>query len=328
MNDVQDIGILSDKLISYLRTKLGNPAIGFASPLTRLQGGYETSTYRFELDPASNELSRPLVLRLYPQFYGTRSAIWESTVQDILAGEGYPAARVHVVCTDMSILGGAFFIMDHLSGRPLAAAPPDSVPGLLGQTHAELHNIDPDLLLEALKEKGVDEDGYRLESRFDWLRGRARELPWLLQAIDWLLDHRPLEECQQVAQARRENETNSFEILYGTPTHAAWALSQLGDLSGVPVLAELLDSELALWVGDLCRKLGRQQDATDVYERVADEELLAGRHARAIAILKRVLESVAPQRADLRLKLEAMGISIDTLTAEQEKYLNQWQVGT
>ncbi len=45
---------------------------------------------------------------------------------------------------------------------------------------------------------------------------------------------------------RCENETNSFEILYGTPTHAAWALAQLGDLSGVPVLAELLDSELAL----------------------------------------------------------------------------------
>ena len=61
-----------------------------------------------------------------------------------------------------------------------------------------------------------------------------------------LLDHRPPEERQQVAQARRENETNSFEILYGTPTHAAWALGQLGDLSGVPVLAELLESDLVL----------------------------------------------------------------------------------
>jgi len=61
-----------------------------------------------------------------------------------------------------------------------------------------------------------------------------------------LLDHRPLEERRQVAQARRENETNSFEILYGTPTHAAWALWQLGDPSGVPVLAKLLDCELAL----------------------------------------------------------------------------------
>jgi adenosylhomocysteinase len=38
-----------------------------------------------------------------------------------------------------------------------------------------------------------------------------------------------------------------------------------------------------------------------------------------------------PEEIDMeiaRLKLEAMGVTIDTLTAEQEKYLNQWQVGT
>jgi adenosylhomocysteinase len=38
-----------------------------------------------------------------------------------------------------------------------------------------------------------------------------------------------------------------------------------------------------------------------------------------------------PQEIDMeiaRLKLAAMGVSIDKLTAEQENYLNQWQVGT
>jgi len=29
-----------------------------------------------------------------------------------------------------------------------------------------------------------------------------------------------------------------------------------------------------------------------------------------------------------RLKLESMGIQIDTLTAEQEKYLSSWEMGT
>ena len=61
-----------------------------------------------------------------------------------------------------------------------------------------------------------------------------------------LVDQRPPTERRQVAQMSRENETNSFEILYGTPTHAAWALAQLGDHSGVPVLAGLLESDLAL----------------------------------------------------------------------------------
>ena len=29
-----------------------------------------------------------------------------------------------------------------------------------------------------------------------------------------------------------------------------------------------------------------------------------------------------------RLKLESMGVEIDSLTAQQEKYLNSWQEGT
>jgi adenosylhomocysteinase len=29
-----------------------------------------------------------------------------------------------------------------------------------------------------------------------------------------------------------------------------------------------------------------------------------------------------------RLKLQAMGVFVDTLTAEQDKYLNSWEEGT
>jgi hypothetical protein len=85
MKTVQDVNTLADNLISYLRAKLGNPTIDFASMLTQLQGGYETATYRVELDGVPDELSRPLVLRLYPQSHGTGNAIWESTVQNVLA---------------------------------------------------------------------------------------------------------------------------------------------------------------------------------------------------------------------------------------------------
>lgn len=75
MEIAQDIDALSDKFISYLRAEFGNPDLRLAAPMTRLQGGFETASYRFELDGAPNELCRPLVLRLYPQFYGTQNAI-------------------------------------------------------------------------------------------------------------------------------------------------------------------------------------------------------------------------------------------------------------
>ena len=40
---------------------------------------------------------------------------------------------------------------------------------------------------------------------------------------------------------------------------------------------------------------------------------------------------VVPEEIDreiARLKLESMGVAIDTLTAEQEKYLTSWDQGT
>lgn len=188
-----DMDYISDKLISYLRDELKNPRIEYSSSLTQLQGGYETSTYRFKLKGVGDELSRFLVLRLYPQFYGTQNAIWESTVQNVLAGEGYPVARAHFVCTDMSILGGAFFIMDYIPGQLLMNAPPETVPEILGKTHAELHKIDPKALIGALEEQGIDEYAYTLNSRFDWLQGRADKLPWVREGAGWLIDNRPPE---------------------------------------------------------------------------------------------------------------------------------------
>ena len=77
-----------------------------------------------------------------------------------------------------------------------------------------------------------------------------------------LLDHRPPEERRQVTQMRRENETNSLEILHGTPTHAAWALAQLGDLSGVPVLAELVRDHAQRLLQEITgQRLGKNRQA-------------------------------------------------------------------
>lgn len=212
MNHTQDVKTLSDKLIAYLRAELGDPALDFACPLAQLQGGYETWTYRFELDGATGDLSGPLVLRLYPPFYGTRNAVWESIVQNVLAKEGYPVARAYVVCTDMSILGGAFFIMAHLPGQLLGTVHSETMPDLLGKTHAELHRIDPGPLIETLKKQGIDEYEYGLSGRFGWLDNRANKLPWIRPVVDWLLDHRP-PDPERLAVCH--GDFHAFNILFG-----------------------------------------------------------------------------------------------------------------
>ena len=80
-----DMGLISDKLLGYLRDQLKDPNIEYCQPLKQLQGGYETSIYRFQLKGVGGDFSQRLVLRLYPQFYGTQNAVWESTVQNALA---------------------------------------------------------------------------------------------------------------------------------------------------------------------------------------------------------------------------------------------------
>jgi HEAT repeat protein len=47
-------------------------------------------------------------------------------------------------------------------------------------------------------------------------------------------------------QVNIDMENTDFETAWGIQTNAAWALAQLGDLSGVPALIKLLDSDQAL----------------------------------------------------------------------------------
>jgi adenosylhomocysteinase len=49
-------------------------------------------------------------------------------------------------------------------------------------------------------------------------------------------------------------------------------------------------------------------------------------HDRLQKAVYSVPEEIDQQIA--RLKLEAMGVSIDVLTPEQEAYLNEWRMGT
>ena len=184
---------ISDDLLSYLRAELDSPQITYRAPLTQMRGGYETCSFRFQLDGAPPELSGPLVLRLYPAFYGASKAQWESAVQNLLAGQGFPVARAPLLCTEPSVLGGAFYLMEFLPGELMIAAPPETIPGLLGRAHARLHRIDPTPLVRVLEERGFDKRRYRLEGRLAWLEEQATAYSWLGEAVSWLLQNRPPE---------------------------------------------------------------------------------------------------------------------------------------
>ena len=182
---------VADRFINYLKTKFDNQHIAYASPLTKIEGGFETAIYRFQLQGAENAFADPLVLRLYPEYYGSGNAVWESTIQTVLAAQGYPVARTHLLCTDLSVLGGAFFVMDHLPGVPMLDAQVDSVPDLLGSTQGVLHNLDPQPLINSLKAAGLNESRLRFDPSFHWINEKADKFPWIREASEWLMENVP-----------------------------------------------------------------------------------------------------------------------------------------
>lgn len=74
----------------------------------------------------------------------------EFRIQQALQGSGVPVARMHVLCEDESVIGAAFYVMDHVPGRILRDATlPGMAPTERGAIHAEalrvlaaLHRVD------------------------------------------------------------------------------------------------------------------------------------------------------------------------------------------
>jgi len=185
---------ISGKLITYLRDELHDSTIDYASPLTQLKGGFETFMYCFNLKNIEEKLNKRLVLRLFPEYHGPDSVLWEATIQNALADEGYPVPRAHLICTDKSKLGGAFFIMEFLPGETMMTAS-KNVPEILGKTHAKLHSIDPKSLIKALKKHGFNKNQYLFQKGFnnDLKTAKKSELPWILDIVEWLIKNRPTE---------------------------------------------------------------------------------------------------------------------------------------
>ena len=74
----------------------------------------------------------------------------EFRIQHALQGSGVPVARMHALCEDESVIGAAFYVMEHVQGRILRDATlPDMAPAERAALHAEalrvlaaLHQVD------------------------------------------------------------------------------------------------------------------------------------------------------------------------------------------
>lgn len=143
----------SDIDSAVLETYLARQIEDFTGPLTlaRFKGGQSNPTYKLSTPGKSYVLRRKPFGKLLPSAHAIER---EYRVTAALADKGFPVARPLHLCTDESIIGAAFYVMEHADGRVFWEPHAPGLPaddraalfGSLNATIAQLHMLKPDEL--------------------------------------------------------------------------------------------------------------------------------------------------------------------------------------
>lgn len=125
---------------------------GFKGPLRveRFKGGQSNPTYLLASDGARYVMrTKPApAAMLLPSAHAIER---EFRVMDALAGTDVPVARVHLLCDDESVIGRAFYVMEHVEGRVLwdqslagmSSAERSAIYDEMHRVIAALHRVNP-----------------------------------------------------------------------------------------------------------------------------------------------------------------------------------------
>lgn len=123
---------------------------GYAGPLsaTKFADGQSNPTFRLDTPGASYVLRRKPPGTLLKSAHAVDR---EFRVQKALAGSGVPVAKMHLLCEDESVIGSAFYVMQHVGGRIFFDPRLPDVPKAqrsfiindMNRILAALHAIDP-----------------------------------------------------------------------------------------------------------------------------------------------------------------------------------------
>lgn len=224
----------ADRLLAYLRTTLGQPDLSFRDSPTRLRGGNETFIYLFSLQHAPEHVAGPLILRAYRAGYARPDqARFEATVQNAIAGLGYPAARVFFVCQETDVLGTPFIVMQRLPGSMVleGIGGPDAsgqmrfqkpgrllrstgllgeIPRICAEAQLRLHALNPQPLLDAIEQESLPRASVTVEGRLQALRTTIDdyELEALRHPFAWLAQNAP--EPERLAICHSDIQPNNI----------------------------------------------------------------------------------------------------------------------
>ena len=206
---------VSERLLRYLQSAMQEPALAYAETPRRMTGGFEAAIFGFRLGVAPPLFAGPLVLRLFQASRHPQAVRREAAVQNALAGMAYPAARVVVIETEPTILGGPFLVMEKLPGRLLGfgfeglgegRSAIVLVRSLLGlprhvrrtirlwcEAQLALHALPAAAFATALEAAGQARNDFSVDASLAMMRQWTADarLDGLAPGLDWLLTQRP-----------------------------------------------------------------------------------------------------------------------------------------
>lgn len=204
-------------LLEWAQDALGHGR--YTTPPTAMTPGNDTQVYALALEG----LDLPLVLRVFRRGSDPRRPIFESAIQNGLAGQGLPAARALGACADPGVIGAPFFVMERLPGVPLygdaidlgadglpraswrrilqqGEGPVLDLPRMLADVDLRIHSAATKPVKDAIAEAGLHWQDLTLDGRLLALGERVAEcqLDGLRAGVDWLQKHRPESRSEDV----------------------------------------------------------------------------------------------------------------------------------
>ncbi|HEX7689542.1 MAG TPA: phosphotransferase [Burkholderiaceae bacterium] len=229
--------------LAALEAHLARHLPGFAGPLSveQFKGGQSNPTYKLST-PARAYVMRSKpgpVAKLLPSAHAIER---EYRVMDALAATDVPVARMLLLCEDESVIGRAFYVMEHVEGRVLwdqglpGATPAEraAIYDEMNRVIAALHRVDPTAI--GLADYGKPGNFFARQIG-RWTKQYQASITDPIEAmdrlIDWLPKHMPasaLDESQ-VAIAHGDFRMDNLIFHPAEPRVLAvldWELSTLG----------------------------------------------------------------------------------------------------
>lgn len=211
---------------------------GFEGPVEVLKfaGGQSNPTYRLNAKSGSYVLRRKPLGVLLPSAHAVDR---EYKVISGLYPTGFPVARPYALCTDDSVAGAMFYIMDMVEGRTIwDGAMPAATPELRRATYeamidtlAALHNVD----VEAAGLADYGKPGNYFGRQVDrWTKqyrlAETETMPEMERLIEWL--PKTLPEQTRTSVVHGDYRIDNMIFAANEPKVLAvldWELSTLGD---------------------------------------------------------------------------------------------------